>query len=741
MTTLTQRERYCPYARHVDLRPLGESKTLLLTPGGDAYEVESDPETIGSLLARCNGTRTLEEISAGMEDPKGMREILDVLCAEGCLSEQAEDESILKQWNLVLTGDADMAARALRFCGAWGSVLHHDDMDLDTPAHPERTVVLHLSPYIDGYRLVDLGRQCAEAGCRWTQFHVDMGKGYLGPFVVPGRTSDYEDLVGRRRCSGDDVEGAQLRRPLLPEEGAPRAPALPNDAALDWMLAVLFHQIEQAVRQRPCRLYSTELEADPESLTLTPHHILPLPTRAPQSWLTSPATPYDMVVDRRTGIVLSQHAVEHHESVPTSLTTVRSHCTDLSRIYPWGNDLFTGGSAFNDPASARGASLGEALERYCGNCLPGVHMVKGSYESLTASGRRALDPESLILHSRKMLSQRGCPFVPFTRDLEVYWVEGRSLTRDEPCLLPLPLVYANWMGGDLKQPITNYLYTPGMAAGENLERALVGAVRELVERDITMAWWLNAHPLPSVKPTPALAALWRGVPEREHQRVRYIHLDNPFNIPVMVAVVENTLHQFLNIGFGCRPDPETAARKALTEALTLQEGSRDLNQPDSTLRRSTEEWGLLNTTYRPWSADRRYMDVYRDDFRDLDDLMLQQQFFLDPRAIERVRPIVDTPETRTFADLPVLAEDRLQTYRDPIESTGFEILYADITSPDVALTGYKVVRAIIPGLIPNMPAAFPAVGGSRVFDLPVQMGWRREPLTEEELNYFPMPHA
>lgn len=741
MITKTQRESVNPVVRRVDLRPLGEQRTLLFTPGGDAYEVEERPEAIDRILALCDGTRSIDEVVTAASNPTGMRGVLDVLLSEGCLSNGSETQPSLKDHGLVLLGDAGLIERAKRFCGGWGSVVCSPGFDFTPPTKPDRTTVVVLSSYIDAEYLIALGRQCAEVGCRWTQFHCDMGKGWLGPLVVPYRTSDYEDLAGRRRCSGDDVEGAQLRAPLLPAQGAPLSPSMPKSTALDWMLSTLFHQIARADRKLSCGLYSIELEADPNTLTFTPHHILPLPTRVPESWLCSPADPYELLVDKRTGIILNQHTLDHHPSIPASLTTVRTNCTDLSRIYPWGNDLFTGGSAFNDPMSARGASLGEALERYCGNCIPGVKMEKASFQDLTNQGRRALDPESLILHSPKMLAEPGCPFEPFSRDLEVYWVEGFSMTRNEACLLPLQLVYANWMGGDLKMPVTNYLYTPGMAAGESLERALIGALRELVERDITMVWWLNAHPLPSVKPTPALDALWNGVPDRQHQKVRYIHLENPFNIPVIAAVVENTLHGFLNVGFGSRPDPETAARKALTEALTLQEGSRDLDQPDSMLRRSSEEWGLLNVSYRTWRKDRRYMDEYRDDFRDLNDLMLQQEFYLDPRAIERARPMVDSPQTLRFDELPRLTDDSLESYRRPIEDAGFEILYADITSPDVALTGYKVVRAIVPGLVPNMPAAFPAVGGKRVFDLPVQLGWRQEPLTEEQLNYFPMPHA
>ena len=741
MTLTLEKKADFPYAAHIDIRPMGEDRCLLIMANGEMFELDAPAAMMVSLLGRCNGQNPVDQILDGFDRKDDLREVLEVLEAEGCITRGLPEPLAQSNMDLYLIGDQILCEAALLVAGKWRSINLFTADELPVPDHPEKALIIALMPHIDSDWLLRLGEHAASHGCRWTQMHFDIGKAWMGPFVIPGKTSDYKDLEGRRRCAGDDVEGAQLRRPLLAHEGAPTRPPAPGKTAQQWMLTTLFAEIHGALSSGNSRMISAELEADPETLAMKIHPILPLPTRAPEQWLAPPVNAYDLLVNHRTGLILDQHQVDHHPELPANLITVRSHCSDLSRIYPWGNDLFVGGSSFGNDAEARGASLGEALERYCGNCLPSVKTVKGSYNQLQASGRRAVDPETLILHSKKMMSEPGCPFEPFTRDVEVHWVEGHSLTRDEPCLLPLSLVYANWMGGTLEQPITNYLYTPGMAAGQNMERALVGACRELVERDITMAWWLNAHPLTAVKPTPALEALWRNVPGHENQRVCYIHLDNPFDIPVIVAVVEHMEHQFVNIGFGCRPDPEHAAKKALTEALTLQEGSRDLLIPDSILRRSSEDWNLLSVKYRPWREDRSYMDAFRPDYRDLNDLMLQQQFYLDPRAIEPIRALIDPPVTRSFDQLPRLAGDTLEDYRKPLEAKGFEILYADITSPDVALTGYRVTRAIVPGLIPNMPAAFPAVGGSRVFDLPVQMGWREKPLTEEELNYFPMPHA
>ena len=57
------------------------------------------------------------------------------------------------------------------------------------------------------------------------------------------------------------------------------------------------------------------------------------------------------------------------------------------------------------------------------------------------------------------------------------------------------------------------------------------------------------------------------------------------------------------------------------------------------------------------------------------------------------------------------------------------MFYVDVTTADVARTGYRVVRVVVPGLIPNWPAGFPFLGKRRVQDIPVQLGGGRDPWT------------
>jgi ribosomal protein S12 methylthiotransferase accessory factor len=121
--------------------------------------------------------------------------------------------------------------------------------------------------------------------------------------------------------------------------------------------------------------------------------------------------------------------------------------------------------------------------------------------------------------------------------------------------------------------------------------------------------------------------------------------------------------------------------------------------------------------------------------------MCQMQVHLDPRALEHVRPWVDVPPERCLTDIAPLADASLATYRQAVESRGYEIFYADVTTRDVARCGMRVVRVLAPGLVPNFAAALPFQGLGRLRDSAVDLGWRATALAEDEINVFPMAHA
>lgn len=756
MTAAVLTDQDYPVLKSIDLRPLEEDQTLVITEDGSMFEVAVPPVRLGTFLKACDGSKTVSELTASLDDGAGFREILEALYQTGSLNSSPKSENLAKLNDSQVLPGFSVKGLAIKAEEPFFSLLPHLGLDwgelpvsieklgsesLVNQAAADGVMPVYLLRYFDKELLLQADKRAAETGIPWASLHLDRGFAWLGPAVVPERTANYEDLMDRRMCCSDSERlfAAETSKPVL---GEIPGPELPPNTGLVYALGIFFKELEHAFGGKTCRLFSAELRVDLARLTTELFPFLPMPhRRLPGGLLAGYPLEPKVLLNQRSGAIIRSVPVTHHESVPESLVTVQAHVSNIARKYPCANDVIVGGSDFGDRVQSFNASIGEAIERYCGNYIPGETLKRGSYNQLVSDGYEVLDPETIVFFDKAMYQDPGCPMVPFTRDLEVLWVEGQSLTRKCAVWMPISLVYVNWHTGHPGEPITNYYWFPGISAGVSMDHALVSGLEEIIERDITMIWWMNQQAFPAMEELPELEKLWDGNPRAMGQRAWLINLDNEFDIPVMAGILENTKDRYFNIGFGCRPNPLDAARKAWTEALTLQEGSRDLDDPNGLLRTSVEKWDLIDVPYKDWRSDRRYLEDYRSDFRDVSDLLQQQQVNLDPRCLERVRPWLDTPRTRSYASVPGLKDRSLATIQERIESRGYEILYKDITTPDIDHVGLKAARVLVPGLVPNTSAAFPPLGLGRLQQAPVKWGWREKPLSKEELNYWPLPHA
>jgi ribosomal protein S12 methylthiotransferase accessory factor len=738
---------------------------LARTPTGALFHIDASTDVVAAVLTACDGTRPICEVVSDMPDPDGFADVVRTLAAEGVLTAldplpeehhwarfagHCQPAGDLSTITVALAGSSSLVDRLQpRIDRAGFAAVERCDPSrvadaLGTPGFSASILVVALD-HLDVALLASIDDACQRREVAWVPLCLDGGKAWLGPAVTPARTSNYRDLLGRRLAVAFDTDVYHAVTSRL--EHGPLY--LPPEHELDWILGLFVTELVRWQARTLSMLPFHELEADPMTMEVRRHAVFPLPERQiALSVLEEEAatfgirfTPEDLV-DDRTGLIGHVQQITHHPSVPGRMQTFQSHTGDMARLYPWTNNPVCGGSAFDDPERARIAAIGEATERYSGNWIRPDLLREATYEQLRARGDHAVDPASLVLYSPEQHETEGFPFGRFTRSTPVHWIPGWSLTAQRSTWIPASMVYINWYVGPFQdqQPVNFFLF-PGIAAGPSLESAILSGIEECIERDATMVWWTNGHKLPAAEPPSRLRSLWEGRPTELGQRAWLIPIDNEFDVPVMAGVVENRNERLLNIGFGCCPEPEDAALKSWSEALTLQEGSRDLLDPNSLFRNAVARGDLDGRHIKPWRADRGYLDDYREDFRDVCDLMCQQQVFLDPRAQELVRPLTHVAVERSFSSLPSVTERSLDSYRRIVEARGYEILYTDVTTPDVALTGISVVRVTIPGLAPNFPAAFPFLGRRRIQQASVDLGWRRTPLAEEELNYAPLPHA
>lgn len=732
-----------PVRTRVELRPLPGGRTLLTTAAGRHFTLGvAAADAVRLLDAVADPAHASAALPDGWEDgAQALADLLvrvgDVPAAAGPAVDAPAPVALPADERWVLHGEPDVVAAvvgaldpdATRGTDPRVEVVTGPLHDAVHRAFAARAVLLVAARGHVATSFVAADRACADARLPWVPVVVERARVEVGPWVTPGVGTQYEDLLARRVAAGPDEDAERaLVTPSLTGDAGPAPADLPVAVAA----AVRALAGDPGLRGGDVVVTVT---ADG---TVTPHPVLPLPGPSRTHRPRTPAA----VVDPTTGIVTRVRTIAHHPSVPASLATVQADVCTMRRVSRWANSTSCQGSAFGDPEAARAAALGEAVERYCGNMLDTLPVEHGSWTELSHRGiGRVLHPDDLVLYSPTQHATPGFPFVPLTPDLPVHWVPGRSLTRDEPVWVPASMVYVNWFtAGYSAAPVTNFCPFAGIAAGPTWEFAVTSALEEVVERHATMVWWLNGQPLDAVDPGPELTAVWDDV--RAHgQRPGLIALDNEFGIPVAAGVLWNDQEQLLNIGFSARADLRTAALKAWTEALTLQEGSRDLLPADGRHWAAMRRGALNGRSFKPWRADRRYLDDFRPDMRDCDDLMVQQQVHLDPRAVERVRPVVDTPVRRTLADVPSLPARALPHYLERVHAVGHEVVVVDITSADVAATGMRVVRVIVPGTVGNAPAAFPFLGHGRVQDLAVELGWRDRPLAEHELAVLPLPHA
>ena len=193
--------------------------------------------------------------------------------------------------------------------------------------------------------------------------------------------------------------------------------------------------------------------------------------------------------------------------------------------------------------------------------------------------------------------------------------------------------------------------------------------------------------------------------ERHNRKLWVLDVTNDLGIPVFVAISNRTDKESEDIIYaaGAHTDPHIAAMRAICE----------LNQ----FFNLVEPLGQVRKVYQ--INDPMTLQWFNE-------AKVATQSYLAPSSElpSRSRSDFQVPDT-----VDVLED--LEHYRSIVESKGMEFLVLDNTRPDI---GMPVVRVIVPGLRHFWERFAPG----RLFDVPVEMGWRDYPLKESQLNPNPV---
>ena len=360
--------------------------------------------------------------------------------------------------------------------------------------------------------------------------------------------------------------------------------------------------------------------------------------------------------------------------------------------------------------SAASAALGEAVERYAATHVPSERLVHATAQQL---GPRAVDPTRFALFAPQQHAQPGFPFVPFDASVLVPWTRGWSLADGGEAWVPAELVYL----GDVPTatPI-GYATSNGAACATERSTAVALGLYELLERDAFMLVWANRCSLPLLH--------WRGhrklaalddryfAPTGLHYAV--VDLSPVHGIPSALAIVRSPGGAPIGVGAGAAATAGRAWWKALTEAFATHAAARRMAAVDG-----------------PPAADE--IHEFHDHIR----------YYTDAehaRAVDFLDASRSRVDVREIQPLPRSPEAATEVLLARIARAGSSAYAVELTSPDVARLGFRVVKTIAPELC-ALDASHRArfLGGARIRRAAFVLGLTSRPFLVEELNPDPHP--
>jgi len=409
-----------------------------------------------------------------------------------------------------------------------------------------------------------------------------------------------------------------------------------------------------------------------------------------------------------TGVVSRLERIEADLPMNTNYLATHNFSAPARTV----NELKAGlsGGSFGKGSTAEqgeASALMEAIERYSGIFQGDEIRVTRRFTDFPLGD--AILPNDVLLFSdaqyrrdqAQTIDSDAMPIpAPFDRSAEIEWSPVWSLRDERFKYLPTSLLYFFYRGPPAAYQV--HADSNGCAAGNTLEEAIVEGFLELVERDAYAIWWYNRLQRAEVDLGQFDEAYIRDLKiqlAETGRRLWVLDVTSDLGIPSFVTIVhwvENS-QEFIEFGSGAHFDVRIAALRAMTE----------LNQFLSI--------GLMGGRDANPSSQESNNDGGTPPFR------LQDHPYLTPSGAPAIRPDFGSK----FGKLDT--REQVTACVNLVKRTGLDFLVLDQTRADIEV---PVARVIVPGLRHFYRRFAPG----RLFDVPVKLGWRDRPLSENELN-------
>lgn len=698
-----------------------------------------------SLIAFVDGVHSTDEIVQRLKlsaPAEHVRQALDTLEANGYLTDGASSlpPSEAAFWSAL--GIDEQSVKRLQ--GTAVDVIAACDVDLKPITDSltalgirlESEAPLHLV-FVDDYMqppLPDLNRRFFEQRSAWLIAKPTGSIPWLGPLFEPTKTACWECLAQMLRINRYTPSPASTADNLVAKGAAPAVfpfgcqPVL-NLAALEavkWLVSgrsdalsnqLMTFDLQQlrlenhpVVRRPQCPACGSTLAREPQ-IELASR----LKTAGDNGYRTCSAeetlTRLTRHVSPITGIIasLTKSNRRRGESDSPVHTYIAWH-RGSPRPKHYSGRTSAGfelsfGKGMSD-AQAKVSCIAEALERYCCAYDETDEFISARLADLPD----AIHPSSLLnfsdnqylnrLHTNK--DDDLFNWIPhrFDESEEIEWTKVWSLRDSQVRYVPSAFCFYYYPEkGKDRFCIAN---SNGCASGNTIEEAILQGLLELVERDAAAIWWYNRLSLPAVDiesfDDSQLHALCAHI-KQYNRCLHVIDITHDLGVPTFAAVSWKSHGRSILFGLGTHLEAKVGVSRAITEL------SQRLSFAERAEEKDEGKLGAAEARIARW----------------LQTVQIETQPYL--------RPQDDC--SRTAADYTTFRSDDLlldiNYLVSKFKDSGLDTLVLNLTRPDVAL---PTARVIVPGLR-HFWARF---GPGRLYDVPVQLGWLKQPTCEENLN-------
>ncbi len=380
---------------------------------------------------------------------------------------------------------------------------------------------------------------------------------------------------------------------------------------------------------------------------------------------------------------------------------------------------FGSGESF-DKEQSRISATAEALEGYCSDNLTNSKEIVCSISDLSC---RSVSPIDIGLYAEQQYEYLD--FDKYDSKLPLGWMLGQSVTHSESVYVPALSTYLNYTPAENEQ----VLFQPGstgLATGSTRSQAILNGLYEVIERDAFLITWLNKLPGQSIivdsnsRISPFVKRL-----KKDGFTVKLYSLSTDSECSVVICILVKEMDDKCSafVGLGADLNLYRACEKCVFEAMRAvitqsQESTSTVIQD----RIAQLNQGLCTVTDM---EDHGWYYLKRSSVAEFE--------FLD--CLNNQPILVEETDEIGLSNGQII--EHLVAELEKIDT---EVIYIDLTTPNIKGVGAYVVRVIVPGFQPMFHGEqLRRLGVDRLFNYPHRQGFSLAQTNLNQLNNDPHP--